>query len=74
MVITLPLEDTKLNTDHGGHDRFSHYVPKSDLMTAFVEGLPVVALCGKIWVPSRDPEKYPVCIDCKRIYEEELEK
>jgi hypothetical protein len=26
-------------------------------------------LCGKKWVPSRDPKKFPVCPDCKRIYE-----
>jgi len=30
----------------------------------------VVALCGKIWVPKHDPSQYPVCPDCKRIYEE----
>lgn len=30
----------------------------------------VVALCGKVWVPKHDPSKYPVCPDCKRIYEE----
>ena len=33
-------------------------------------GRPVVALCGKIWVPKHDPSQYPVCPDCKRIYEE----
>ena len=27
-------------------------------------------LCGKIWVPKHDPSQYPVCPDCKRIYEE----
>lgn len=73
MVTTLPQDDTRLDLDNGNHDRFSHYVPKADLMTAFVEGLPIIALCGKVWVPSRDPDKYPVCPDCKRIYEEELD-
>jgi hypothetical protein len=34
-----------------------------------VNGTPVVALCGKVWVPSRDPKKFPICPDCKRIYE-----
>ena len=32
-------------------------------------GEPVRALCGKVWTPGRDPAKYPVCPDCKRIYE-----
>jgi len=26
-------------------------------------------LCGKVWVPSRDPQKFPVCPECKEIYE-----
>jgi len=32
-------------------------------------GTPVVALCGKVWIPNRDPEKFPVCPECKEIYE-----
>ena len=30
---------------------------------------PVVALCGKVWVPGRDPKKFPVCPVCKEIYD-----
>ena len=33
-------------------------------------GRPVVALCGKVWVPKHDPKNYPVCPECKRIFEE----
>jgi uncharacterized C2H2 Zn-finger protein len=22
-----------------------------------------------VWVPSRDPEKYPVCPECKEVWE-----
>jgi hypothetical protein len=25
-------------------------------------------LCGKVWVPSRDPQKFPVCPECKEIW------
>jgi len=32
-------------------------------------GTPVVALCGKVWVPSRDPQRFPVCPECKEIWE-----
>ena len=32
-------------------------------------GTPIVALCGKVWVPSRDPQRYPVCPACKEIWE-----
>jgi Protein of unknown function (DUF3039) len=53
----------------GDSERFSHYVPKNKLMAALVNGTPVRALCGKIWTPSRDPKKYPVCPECKEIWE-----
>ena len=56
-------------TDAGDHDRMSHYVTKEKLTEAMVMGTPVVALCGKVWVPSRSPEKYPVCPECKEIWE-----
>ncbi len=54
--------------DDGGHDRFSHYVKKEKIVESAVTGKSVRALCGKKWVPSRDPEKYPICPTCKEIY------
>ena len=60
---------TKPRKDDGDHERFSHYVPKDKLTDAMVNGTPVIALCGKVWVPSRDPERYPVCPECKKIWE-----
>nr|WP_232524832.1 DUF3039 domain-containing protein [Nocardioides mangrovicus] len=56
-------------TDEGDHERFSHFVPKDRLMDAMVNGTPVVALCGKVWVPSRDPQRFPVCPECQEIWE-----
>ena len=53
--------------DDGDHDRFSHIVRKEDQMKGYVMGEPVEALCGKKWVPSRDPEKYPVCPSCLEV-------
>lgn len=54
----------------GDHERFSHYVKKEKILESAMTGTPVKALCGKKWLPGRDPEKFPVCPDCKRIYEE----
>ncbi|HJM21819.1 MAG TPA: DUF3039 domain-containing protein [Acidimicrobiales bacterium] len=34
-----------------------------------VTGAPVRALCGKKWVPNRNPERFPVCPECKNIFE-----
>jgi hypothetical protein len=70
MSDTRALPTTRATTGDGDHDLFAHYVPKDDIVRAVVEGVPVMALCGKIWVPSRDPSRYPVCPTCLRILEE----
>jgi hypothetical protein len=54
--------------DEGSHDRFAHYIKKDKVVESAVTGKAVRALCGKKWVPSRDPEKYPICPVCKEIY------
>ncbi len=61
-------ERTEFRLDEGDHERFSHYVPKNKLTEAMVMGTPVVALCGKVWVPSRNPDRFPVCPECKEIW------
>lgn len=66
---TTLLEEQVQNIEPGDHERFSHYVRKEKIVESAVLGTPVVALCGKIWVPGRDPEKFPVCPTCKEIYE-----
>lgn len=55
--------------DDGDHERFAHYVRKEKIMESAVTGRPVIALCGKVWVPGRDPDKYPICPTCKEIYD-----
>ena len=75
------LERTRVvETQEGDHERFSHiilegfHVGQDDFVAAgnsVVEGMitstPVVALCGKTWVPGKDPTRYPVCPSCKEI-------
>lgn len=62
-------ERTEFRLDEGDHERFSHYVDKAKLTEAMVMGTPVIALCGKVWVPSRNPDRFPVCPECKEIWE-----
>ena len=38
------------------------------VLEARVNGTPVEALCGHVWVPARDP-KQPVCQACTEIYD-----
>jgi hypothetical protein len=66
--------------DDADHERMSHIVlegfkpKKGDFVPAgpgvvegMVNGTPVQALCGKVWVPGRDPKRYPLCPTCKEI-------
>ena len=57
------------DVEPGDHERYAHYVQKDTIMESALTGNPVIALCGKVWVPGRDPEKFPVCPDCKKVYE-----
>ena len=68
----LEREDTKVDPQHtepGDHERLAHYVRKEKIMESAMSGEPVVALCGKVWTPGRDPKKFPVCGTCKEIYD-----
>lgn len=56
-------------SESGDHERFAHYVQKDKIMESALTGEPVIALCGKVWVPGRDPQKFPVCPDCKEVYD-----
>jgi hypothetical protein len=66
--------DTRLGdpTLDGGHERLTHIVKgKGRLTEAMVTGQPVTALCGKVWVPGRDPNRYPLCETCREIFTRE---
>lgn len=72
-----PLQTEQLGTDSttepkliepGDHERFSHYVKKEKIVESAVMGTPVIALCGKVWIPGRDPKNFPVCPACKEIH------
>jgi hypothetical protein len=50
--------------------RHAHYAEAEEVMRAYVEGVPIVALCGHVWTPvGGDPERYPVCPRCKAIHD-----
>ena len=65
-MTTKPIVDPTLGD--GDHERFAHIVvPASAVTEAYITGTPVTALCGKTWVPSRDPKRYPVCPTCTEV-------
>lgn len=65
----LERSETTEQVEPGDHERFAHYVRKDKIMDSALSGKPVIALCGKVWVPGRDPKKFPVCPVCKEIYD-----
>ncbi|MFC0265933.1 DUF3039 domain-containing protein [Alloscardovia macacae] len=65
---TITQEDSKLD-DNSNADRFAHYVTKERIERSRMTGKPVVALCGKVWVPKYKADGYPVCPECKKIYD-----
>lgn len=63
------VEATELyKTDQGDADRFAHFAPKKEIDASWLNGTPVIALCGKKWIPTRDPMRFPVCPKCKEIH------
>ncbi|MDR3201700.1 MAG: DUF3039 domain-containing protein [Bifidobacteriaceae bacterium] len=65
----LEREETTEQVEPGDHERFAHYVRKEKILASAVSGSPVIALCGKVWIPGRDPSRFPVCPACKAIFE-----
>jgi hypothetical protein len=71
---------TDVRTDEGDHERFTHIVLEgftpeggefvatdNSVVAGQINSTPVRALCGKVWVPGRDPTRYPVCPTCREV-------
>jgi Protein of unknown function (DUF3039) len=58
------LRQTEVRTHQGESDDVAHIVMKSDQMRGYAAGEAIKALCGKVFVPSRDYEGLPVCQKC----------
>jgi hypothetical protein len=54
-------------TDTGDSEDFAHYAEAAKVTEGYIMGTSVVALCGKVFIPSRDPLKLRICPICKEI-------
>ncbi|MCC5952690.1 MAG: DUF3039 domain-containing protein [Acidimicrobiia bacterium] len=54
--------------------RLAHIGRKAEITRGYVEGTPVRALCGKVTVPTRDPERLPDCPECRRLFGMRLDR
>lgn len=64
-----PVITPKTSHGSGDHDLYAHIVNKAKVTDAYVLGTELEALCGKRWVPTRDPKNYPVCPSCREVAE-----
>jgi len=56
-----------IGSEPGDHDLFSHFVELADAVDSYNNGTAIASLCGKIWVPSRDAQGFPMCPTCLEI-------
>ena len=77
-LVTKPVEtipDTDLDLQPG--EPAAAHIVKTEpgesaaakVLEARIYGTPLEALCGHVWVPSRDPKQLPLCETCKSVYE-----
>ena len=71
MTQVLDLLDTDLEqeTESGDSNEFAHYAESASVTEGYIMGTPVQALCGKVFIPSKNPERLKVCPICKDIVE-----
>lgn len=55
---------TRTQPSQTNDDALAHIVMKDDQMRGYMTGEAIKALCGKVWVPTRDYEGLPVCPAC----------
>lgn len=80
LTLAEPTVSTNDELDESGDERRTHLVLEgftrhdgrfiaagNSVVDAMVNDSTVRALCGKRWVPGRDPRRYPVCRDCARV-------
>lgn len=77
VIETTPTVDrtTEFVNEDGDHDKEAHIVvPAHKVYEAMVMGVPVTAICGKTWVPTRAPDNFGTCKRCIEVWEAETGK
>lgn len=72
-TLLTPDTDEILDLDPGQHAHIVKTEPgesaAAKVLEARINGTAIEALCGYVWVPSRDPKNLPVCPKCREVYE-----
>jgi hypothetical protein len=48
----------------------AHIGRRDDVTRAYITGEPIKALCGIVFVPTRDPSQYPPCQACEAVLQQ----
>lgn len=65
--LTVDISDKTIEELSEDEPEFTHIIRRDDLERGYLLQEPVTALCGHTWVPTKNPENYPVCPKCKKI-------
>lgn len=47
--------------------KVAHILDKDDVMRGYIFGEVVTAICGYRFIPTRDPNLFPLCQKCKEL-------
>ena len=47
----------------------NQHLPGNSIADAIIFGTEITALCGYRWIPTKDPDKYPLCQSCRLALE-----
>jgi len=62
---TLLIENPVLDDTGTKGPEIAHIITKDDQMRGYVYGEEITAVCGEKFIPTRDPDRYPLCDACK---------
>lgn len=71
-ITTVHRVETTTDKNRAAHivlERGKDETAAAHVLRARVEGTPITALCGHVWVPHRQAKDLPVCQECRDIYE-----
>lgn len=69
LIVTRPDDETTTGEPQVAHIVRADGDAAAKVVEARIYGTPLEAMCGKVFVPQRDPSRLPMCAACKDIYE-----